>query len=170
MAEALEERTMKSYPSRSSIVLRIAPLLAVGLLSAVTALPASAGVAEDEKAVAALDTQYQAAVAKNDAAVMDRILADDFILVTGKGKVFTKADLLSEARGGKTVYERQDDIEQKVRVYGDTAVVTALLRVKGITEGKPFEYKLWFSDTYARTPSGWRYVFGQASTRLPDAN
>jgi ketosteroid isomerase-like protein len=123
--------------------------------------------AEDEKAVAALDTQYQAAVAKNDAATMDRILADDFILVTGRGKVFTKADLLAEARGRTTVYERQDDSQQKVRVWGDTAVVTALLWAKGTSDGKPFEHRLWFSDTYVRTPSGWRYVFGQASIPLP---
>jgi len=123
--------------------------------------------AEDEKAVAALDTQYQAAVARNDAVTMERILADDFILVTGRGNVFTKADLLAEARGGKTVYERQDDRQQKVRVWGDTAVVTALLWAKGTSDGKPFEHRLWFSDTYVRTPAGWRYVFGQASIPLP---
>jgi hypothetical protein len=31
-------------------------------------------------------------------------------------------------------------------------------------KGKSFDYKLWFSDVYAyaRTPWGWRYVFGQA--------
>jgi hypothetical protein len=34
-------------------------------------------------------------------------------------------------------------------------------------QGKPFEYKLWFSDTYIRTPSGWKYAFAQASMRLP---
>jgi hypothetical protein len=68
---------------------------------------------------------------KNDAAVMDRILADDFILVTGKGKIYTKADLLADARSGKTVYEHQDDSSQKVRVWGDTVVVTALLRAPG---------------------------------------
>jgi ketosteroid isomerase-like protein len=126
--------------------------------------------AADEQAVAALDTQYQAAVAKNDAAAMDRILADDFVLVTGKGKVFTKADLLNEARSGKTVYEKQEDSSQKVRVWGDTAVVTALLWEKGTEDGKPFDYRLWFSDTYVRTPSGWRYVFGQASIPLPGSN
>jgi len=128
-----------------------------------------ASTSEDEKAVAALDTQYQAAVAKNDAAAMDRILADDFILVTGKGKVFTKPDLLNEARSKKTVYERQEEEtgSQKVRVWGDTAVVTALLWVKGAGEGRAFDYKLWFSDTYVRTKSGWRYVFGQASIPLP---
>src|SRR5712691_7873403 len=122
------------------------------------AAAAAPSAADDEKAVAALDSQYQAAVAKNDAAGMDRILADDFILVTGKGKVYTKADLLNEARSGKTVYERQDDSLQKVRVWGDTAVITALLWAKGTEDGKSFEYKLWFSDTYVRTPSGWRYV------------
>jgi len=122
---------------------------------------------DDEKAVAALDTEYQAAVKKNDVATMDRILADDFVLVTGLGKTYTKADLLKEARSKRTVYEHQEDSGQKVRVWGDTAVVTALLWAKGTEDGKAFDYKLWFSDTYVRAPAGWRYVFGQASTRLP---
>jgi ketosteroid isomerase-like protein len=134
-------------------------------MAALAAIGASAS--EDERVVAALDTQYQAAVAKNDAATMDRILADDFVLITGKGRVFTKANLLEEARSGRYVYERQEDSQQKVRVWGDTAVVTALLWAKGKENGKPFEYKLWFSDTYVRTPSGWRYVLGQASLPLP---
>lgn len=121
---------------------------------------------DDEKIVAALDTEYQAAVEKNDDATMDRILADDFVLVTGLGKIYTKVDLLEEARSKRVVYEHQEDSAQTVRVWGDTAVVTALLRAKGTDEGKPFDYKLWFSDTYVRTPTGWRYVFGQASTRL----
>ena len=124
---------------------------------------------DDEKAVAALDTEYQAAVKKNDVATMDRILADDFVLVTGLGKTYTKADLLNEARSKSTIYEHQEDSAQKVRVWGDTAVVTALLWAKGTKDGKAFDYKLWFSDTYARTPAGWRYVFVQASTRLPNA-
>jgi ketosteroid isomerase-like protein len=121
---------------------------------------------DDEKAVAALDTEYQAAVKRNDAATMDRLLADDFVLVTGFGKIYTKADLLEEARSKRLVYEHQEDSEQKVRVWGDTAVITALLWAKGTESGKPFDYKVWFSDTYVRMPNGWRYVFGQASTRL----
>lgn len=98
---------------------------------------------------------------------MDRILADDFALVTGRGKTYSKADLLKEARDKATVYEHQEDSNQKVRVWGDTAVVTALLWAKGTEQAKPIEYKLWFSDTYVRTPTGWRYVFGQASLPLP---
>ena len=117
--------------------------------------------------MAALDTQYQAAVKANDAETMERILADDFVLVNGRGTVSTKADLLAEARSRRVQYERQEDTSQKVRVFGDTAVVTALLWAKGTDGGKPFGYTLWFSDTYVRTPKGWRYAFAQASTRLP---
>src|SRR5882757_9793050 len=125
---------------------------------------------EDVKTVAAWDTKYQAAVKSNDAATMDQILADDFVLVTGRGKVSSKADLIESARKKEVTYERQDEEPgtQKVRVWRDTAVVTALLWIK-VQGVKPVDYKLWFSDTYVRTPTGWRYVFGQASLPLPKA-
>jgi ketosteroid isomerase-like protein len=130
--------------------------------------PATSYAADDVKKIIDVDTQYQLAVKNHDVATMDRILADDFVLATGRGKSFTKADLLKEARDN-TIYERQEDTEQTVRVWGDTAVVTALLWAQGTEDGKPFEYKLWFSDTYARASTAWRYVFGQASLPLPRA-
>lgn len=137
-------------------------------LSLATATNLNASSEEDAKTVAALDTKYQAAVKSNDAATMDQILADDFVLVTGRGKVFNKADLIETARKKEVSYERQDEEpgSQKVRVWGDTAVVTALLWITGVQAPKPIDYKLWFSDTYVRTPAGWRYVFGQASLPL----
>ena len=148
-------------------------LIMVTVLTAgVLAVGSGRSFASDNDAkriVAALDTEYQLAVKNNDAATMDRILADDFVLVTGRGKTYAKEDLLKDARAAKTIYEHQEDIEQTVRVWGDTAVVTALLWVKGAEDGKEFDYKLWFSDTYMRTPKGWRYVFGQASLPLPKA-
>jgi ketosteroid isomerase-like protein len=56
---------------------------------------------------------------------------------------------------------------QKVRVWGDTAVVTAKLWLKGTSGGKAIDKKLWFSDTYVRTPQGWKYAFAQSSMDLP---
>jgi len=128
---------------------------------------ANASSSDDKKAVAALDTQYQAAVKANDAATMGSILADSFILVTGDGTTYTKQDLLKEAKGGKLVWEHQEDTDQTVRVWGNTAVVTAKLWEKGSEDGKAFDRLLWFSDTYVRTSSGWKYVFGQASLEMP---
>jgi hypothetical protein len=65
------------------------------------------------------------------------------------------------------VLEHQENTEQTVRIWGDTAVVTAKLWEKGIENGEPFDYTVWFSDTYARTPVGLRYVFGQSSLPRP---
>jgi len=67
-------------------------LIALSLGTATNDLNASPE--EDVKTVAALDTKYQAAVKSDDAATMDQILADDFVLVTGRGKVSRKADLI----------------------------------------------------------------------------
>ncbi|MHB8812641.1 MAG: nuclear transport factor 2 family protein [Steroidobacteraceae bacterium] len=117
--------------------------------------------------VAALDAEFQAAVRRNDAATVSRLLPSDYILVSSTGEVATKADLVNEARQRKYVYTHQEDSRQTVRIWGGTAVLTALLWAQGTTEGRPFNVKIWFSDTYACTPQGWRYVFGQVGARLP---
>ena len=145
------------------------------LAPAALALAMSAGIAQaspedDRRAVAALDTEFQAAVKHHGVATIDRIQHPDMVLVLGDGRVYTKADHLQAAREKKIVYEIQDEEPgtQTVRVHGDTAVVTALLRIKGTSEGTTFDRRLWFSDTYVRTPDGWKYFFGQASLKLPD--
>jgi ketosteroid isomerase-like protein len=123
----------------------------------------------DTQTVARLDAVYQAAVKANDIAIMDEILGDDFVLLTDRGVSLTKADLIKEAQEKRTIYEHQEVEEgtQKVRIWRDTAVVTALLRIKGTRDQNPFDYKVWLSETYVRTPTGWHYVFGQALR--PDA-
>lgn len=130
--------------------------------------PLSSAHTPDALAVAALDRDYQLAVKHNDAATMDRILHPVFMLVLGNGHTVSRDALLAEARDGQIDYEKQDELpgSQTVRLWGDTAVVTALLWIKGEENGKAFDRTLWFSDTYVRTATGWRYAFGQASTAL----
>ncbi len=143
------------------------PVLAAGGMLLLGSARSASRAADDKAVVAALDTKYQAAVKANDPDRMGAILAEDFILVTGTGKVFTRADLLDGARSKSVTWEHQEDTNQTVRIWGNTAVVTALLWEKGVAAGKTIDQHLWFSDTYVRTPAGWRYVFGQASIALP---
>jgi len=143
----------------------------IGIITAaVLGATAHAVSADDSQIVAQLDTEFQAAVKANDAPAMARILHEDMILVSGNGTANTRAQQLQEAREKAYVYERQEEDAgtQTVRVWGDTAVVTARLWVKGVNGGVPFDRHLWFTDTYVRTPKGWRYFFGQASLHLPE--
>jgi ketosteroid isomerase-like protein len=125
----------------------------------------------DQEAVARLDTEFQAAVKANDAPTMARILHKNMVLILGTGAVNTREEQLQEARDKVYEYERQDEDAgtQTVRVWGDTAVVTARLWIKGSSRGAPFDRRVWFSDTYVRTENGWQYFVGQASLHLPDA-
>jgi len=134
------------------------------------AVPAFASPEADRRAVAALDTAYQAAVERNDADAMAKILLKDMILVGGAGQVATAQQILDEARSKATVYERQVEAPgtQTVRLWGpDTATVTALLWIKGVSKGQAIDRHLWFTDTYVRTPQGWRYAFGQVGKDVP---
>jgi ketosteroid isomerase-like protein len=150
-------------------------VLAAIAMTAVIAIPVTSSTAAEDadrghNVVAALDVAYQAAVKRNDADTMGRVLADDFVLITGKGTKITKADLLADARAKACAYAQQDEMPdtQTVRYYGrSTAVVTALLWEKGTcTDGTTFDAHLWFSDTYVNINGRWRYVFGQASRPL----
>ena len=95
---------------------------------------------------------------------MYRILADGFLLVTGRGKTYTKADLLADARGGKTTYERQDDSSQKVRVWGDTAVVTFTQVEKSKYDNKDCSGRYGYSDVWMKRNGRWQAVssYGRA--------
>jgi len=146
-------------------------ILAGALAMTAAAATAAPKPSDDERVVAALDTAYQAAVKANDAKGMGAILHPDFVLILGSGAVVDRSALLKTATDRTAIYERQEEDPgtQTVRVFGDTAVVTARLWLKGhAPDGSgAFDRRLWFSDTYVRTPAGWRYALGQASTALP---
>ena len=102
---------------------------------------------------------------------MARIHHENMVLVLSDGTVQTGAFLEQRARDRVYTWEHQVEVDnsQVVRVWGDTAVVTAKLWLKGTkAKGGAINFKLWFSDTYIRTPAGWRYVFGQAGAPLPE--
>jgi len=160
--------------SHKGLPLRVKSQALLGIIAVLSVIVASARAASPSpsarEVVARLDLEFQAAVKANDAQVMARVLAENMILVLGNGATSTRAELLQEARDKTYVYEHQEEDAgtQIVRVWGDTAVVTARLWVKGVSHGSAFDRHLWFSDVYVRTPLGWRYVFAQASLHLPD--
>ena len=124
----------------------------------------------DRKLIVELDRKFQTAVKQNDAVTMAEILHPDMVLILGDGRVITREDQLREADDKLLLYAIQDEEPgtQSVRVHGDTGVVTALLRIKGASKNGAFDRRVWFSDTYVRTSTGWKYFFGQASLALPE--
>jgi ketosteroid isomerase-like protein len=143
-------------------------MLSMASAVALTVTPVQV-IESDRIAVSELDIAYQAAAKRNDADVMDAILHPDFVLVRGDGTVISREAIINAARNQDVIYSVQDELPgtQTVRVWGDTAVVTALLHIVGESGETKIDKKIWFSDTYVRTDTGWRYAFAQVSLPLP---
>jgi hypothetical protein len=62
----------------------------VAVILALAANVALADTEEDRRKIAMLDTAYQAAVERNDAAAMDAILHEDMVVVLGDGTVLKR--------------------------------------------------------------------------------
>jgi ketosteroid isomerase-like protein len=102
-----------------------------------------------------LERQAKEASLHRDAEFSQRNLADDYVGITPLGQVATKQDVLSARKSGQLRYETIDITEMVVRVYGDTAIVTARADVKGHQLGEDFSGLYRFTRVWIRRAGHW---------------
>lgn len=121
------------------------------------------GDTTDEAAVlAALDDGCDA-FEKGDAARLERFLDERFTLTTSRGEVTDRSQNLAEVRAREPRYEDFSNHEMKARLYGNTAVVHGITRVKGASAGQPFAAEFAFTDTLVKRDGRWILVTSHAS-------
>ena len=88
-----------------------------------------------EQALMQMERDWTDAALKKDAAALDKILADDWV---GQGPtgIATKAQALADLKSGDNKLDSQTLGEMKVRVFGNTAVVTGSDDEKAHTKAK----------------------------------
>ena len=97
-------------------------------------------------------------------AALERVLTADFTLTLSNGEISTRADEINELRSGKVHYDVFENYDMKARLYGDnTAVVLGKTRVKGTSEGKPFDRVVQFTDTLIKREGRWQLAAGHVS-------
>lgn len=92
-----------------------------------------------------------------------RTLADDYVAITPLGQVKTKQETLSARRSGQLRYESMNVTDMVVRLYGDTAVVTARADVKGHQLGEDFSGPYRYTRVWVRRNGHWQTVSYQAT-------
>ena len=128
------------------------------------AAPAADKAAAEAEVKKLMDTA-QAALAKNDADAMDKIYADNYMLVNTDGSVQTRAERLASLRSGDAKYESFSYSEPNIRVNptGDAAIVIAKLTMKGTMKGKAIEGDFRVTQVYAKRADGWKPITAQAT-------
>ena len=114
-----------------------------------------------EEELLKLENEFARAVASNDADALDRLLADDWIIVEPDGSIIDKARFLEVIRSGALSHESMKSTDLKVRVYGNTAVVTGLTTSKGKFMGQDFISCERATDIFVKQADRWQCVFTQ---------
>jgi ketosteroid isomerase-like protein len=123
--------------------------------------------ASSHREVEALEQDWRRALLSSNVAELDHLLADDYLGVTANGTLETKADLLATRRSGTVRLQQLDLTDLKVRVYGDTAVVTSRAELSGSNGGTDISGRYRYTRVYNRRNGQWRIVSFEAS-RIAD--
>ena len=110
-----------------------------------------------------MERQAREASLHRDADFSQRTLAEDYVAITPLGQVTTKQDTLSARKSGQLRYDTINVSDMVVRVYGDTAVVTARADVKGHQLGEDFSGPYRYTRVWVRRTRHWQAVSYQAT-------
>ena len=114
-----------------------------------------------EEELLKLENEFARAVASNDADALDRLLADDWIIVEPDGGMIDKARFLGVIGSGALSHESMESTDLRARLYGDTAVVTGLTTSKGKFMGQDFTSCERATDIFVKQADRWQCVFTQ---------
>ena len=108
-----------------------------------------------------LENEFAQAVTNNDADAVDGFLADDWIIVDPDGNIIDKARFLGVIKSGALSHEMMESANLRVRLYGNTAVVTGLTTTKGKFMGQDFTSCERATDIFVKQNDRWQCVFTQ---------
>jgi uncharacterized protein (TIGR02246 family) len=117
-----------------------------------------------EQQVLKMAQEYTRTIKNQDAAEVERILADEYTYTNERGKVKNKAEDVADYKT-PAKFEIFDVTDQKVRVIGNnTAVETGTVRFKGTShDGKPFDGNARYTTTWVWRDGRWQVIADHTS-------
>lgn len=107
--------------------------------------------------------EWDRAMVENDPEAIGRFMADDWTIIGPDGSVGDKAAFLGLVKSGELSHDVMESEDLEVRVYGDTAVVTARGVSGGLYRGQAFREVERSSCVFVRQEGQWRCVLTHLS-------
>ncbi len=145
----------------------------VGAIVCATAVGALAQTDSDagtKSKIVALEQSWNQAYKSGDTKALDALLDDAIVLVNDDGSVQSKEEFLASVTSSApqaTAQQQQVAPESfSVRVFGNVAIATGVMRVKGVESGKPYTRRERFVDTWLLKNGTWVCVGTDATPVL----
>jgi ketosteroid isomerase-like protein len=129
----------------------------LSLLITVCAAAQSTGGSTEEQ-IEKLENDRAQAVVKGDVAALEKTTADDYTIIDRAGRIRDKQATMGAIKSGDIKLTSNKLSDLKVRVYGDTAVVTGRSDAEGSVNGTPSNGPVRFTRVYVKKDGQWQSV------------
>jgi ketosteroid isomerase-like protein len=100
--------------------------------------------------------------------ILSSLLAEDFVITVEDGSTFSKAGYISHSADSEVRVEVAQLSDLKVRMHGNTAVVTGAYHERGVSHGKPYEYRDRLTDVWMKSGSTWQVISSHYSVPVKE--
>ncbi len=122
----------------------------------------------DEQALRQIEREWEDANKSKDKAWFERTYADEYTAINAVGKMFNKTEDIADTLSNTNTVTSAELSDVKVRVYGDTAVVTGRLHRIGKDKNGNFDRNFMFTDTFVKRDGRWQIIATQATFVAPE--
>jgi ketosteroid isomerase-like protein len=113
-----------------------------------------------------LEKAFAEAIVKNDLEGIGRLVTDDWIIIDPNGEIVDRERFFEVIKSGALTHDMMESEDLRVRVYGDSAVVTAVTSTKGKFMGQEFSTQERATDVFVKRDGRWQCVLTHL-TRFP---
>jgi ketosteroid isomerase-like protein len=132
------------------------------IMTSLMVVAAAVGLAAQEKSEAAtiraLEMKWTESYKQRSIDILSSLLAEDFVITIEDGSVYSKAGYISHSADSSVHVEVAELSDLKVRMHGDTAIVTGGYHERGESNGKPYEYHDRLTDVWMKIGGKWQVV------------
>ena len=116
-----------------------------------------------EQTLMGIEQELTDALLKNDVSPSQKYLADTYVFTAPDGDVMDKARSIADLKSGDLKFESSKIEDMKVKLYGDTAIVTYATTDKGSYKGKDLSGRYRWTDVFIKRNGNWQLVAGHGA-------
>jgi len=113
--------------------------------------------------IIALEKAWNQAYKIGDTKALDTLLDDAIVLVNDDGSVQSKKEFLASVHAANAQEQQVAPDSMSVHMFGNTAIASGVLKVKGVENGKSYARREQFVDTWVNKGGKWVCVATNAT-------
>ena len=138
--------------------LRVGSTLILCLFTGLSIPLAAQEKADTAATIRKLEEKWTESYKKRQIDILSSLLAEDFVITVEDGNTYSKSGYITHTAASSVQVDIAELSDLKVRMHGNTAVVTGAYREKGKANGKPYEYHDRLTDVWMKVGNKWQVI------------